>query len=99
MTGKERTGGARAVGLGCAGLLAAAFVLCLGYLWWANALPPPEADNRVLPSPNGFDACAEGAAKLQPLPATSPVYSADAEPGKLRPLLRRDRAALDELRQ
>jgi hypothetical protein len=86
------------IGCGSLGaLLAASFA---AYLVWANRLPPPEPDSRVLPYPNGFDACVGAAMKLAKTPSTGPMANPErATPAELRPLLARDRAALDEVRE
>src|SRR5688572_14808121 len=78
----------------CAGCLTLPAMCLIGYLVWANRLPPPEPENVVLPNPNGFDACVAAADRLIPAPEKHPVSDASrADLSLIRPFLRRDRAA------
>jgi hypothetical protein len=71
---RSRRHSARPLAFGCLGLFGVLLLGVLGYLGWANQLPPPEPDTRVMPSPNGYDAClaalmrAQQATGLRPPP-------------------------------
>lgn len=86
-------------------VLSSLTVLCVlaipvAYFVWANRLPAAEADDRVLPHPNGFDACVAAASSFEPSPRGSPLASLlRADPEVLRPLVRRDRRGLDQVRR
>jgi hypothetical protein len=72
---------------------------CLGYIAWANTLPPPEPDPRPAPRPNGFDACMAAAQKLAPIPVVgSEEQWLKAHVRAVRQETPSERAALDELR-
>jgi hypothetical protein len=96
---QRRGRGSRWFAVGCGGLAGAALVLLLAYLWWANQLPPPEPEVRVLPNPNGFDLAIDAASRLAPTQQSSPLASpTTADPAVLRPLVTAERPALDALR-
>jgi hypothetical protein len=62
---------------GCGTSIVVCMVAAFGYLGWANTLPPLEPDQRVLPSPNGFDACAAAVANLPAQPSTGTPWDSD----------------------
>ena len=64
---------------GCGTTVAVFMLAVFGYLAWANTLPPPERDRRVLPSPNGYDACALAMGNLPPLTSPNAPWGADIE--------------------
>lgn len=85
--------------VGCGGAFAALLVVALGYVGWANYLPPPpEPDNIALPNPNGFDAV--NAANIQIAAGYSPALAQPlkAKIGPLRKALRPVRPGLKVLR-
>lgn len=64
---------------GCATSLVVVLLTLFAYFAWANVLPPLEADHRVYPNPNGYEACAAAVSGLPGLPSTgAPWTSAPA---------------------
>jgi len=98
---QRRRRGSRALALGCGAAAAALTTALFGYVWWANSLPKPEEVTRVLPTPNGYDACNAAVADLMSVPAgdvtlTRPL---DADLQQLRRELAPRKDELDEVRR
>jgi hypothetical protein len=74
--------GRNALLAGCGTTVAVFMLTAFGYLSWANLLPPPERDQRVLPHPNGYDACALAVSSLPALSSTGTPWG--LELGALR---------------
>lgn len=92
--------GARGLPAALLALAVMGFVSILLYLCWANTIPPPEPDLRVLPRPNGYDACLAALGRLRRVPPASPLRRPrEAQAERLRQALAPDRAALDDLRR
>jgi hypothetical protein len=90
----------RGFAFGCLGVGTVLFLGLLGYLGWANLLPPPEPDNRVYPNPNGYDAVQAALLKLaseDPGPEVADWRYAHL--ARLRAAVLRDETALEELRK
>ncbi|HTE20994.1 MAG TPA: hypothetical protein VK689_21725 [Armatimonadota bacterium] len=84
----------------CALLTLLPQMLSVAFFWWVNRpLPPPPIDRRVLPRPNGFDACVAAVRRLKPTPKDSPILRWNAPPADVRRALLPDRAALHAVRQ
>ena len=87
----------RRTGLVLAGALVVIFV---GYVGWANALPAPQVEHRVLPQPNGFEDAARAVSRLPPVTAGSLILDQENNlPAQLRKELAPDEPALQELRR
>ncbi|MCC2669498.1 MAG: hypothetical protein K0Q72_1969, partial [Armatimonadetes bacterium] len=74
----RKRSGARFVAFGCLGLFGVLFLALLGYLSWSNQLPPPQADARVMPVPNGYDACVAAVLKVHQAEAITPPPERDS---------------------
>jgi hypothetical protein len=64
---------------GCGATVMVFLLAGFAYLAWANVLPPPERDHRILPSPNGYDVCAAALANLQAAPSTGNPWDSDLQ--------------------
>lgn len=62
---------------GCGTTVVVFMLVVFGYLAWANTLPAAEPDHRVLPSPNGYDACAAAVARLPAQTSTKTPWDSD----------------------
>lgn len=99
LPGRARRRGWMPLGISSVALSGVVLLGCLGYLRWANTLPPPEPDPRPMPSPNGFDAGMAAARKLTPIPiAGREEQWLAAHVQAVRQAAGSDSAALDELR-
>jgi hypothetical protein len=84
---------------GCASCALVAMLGLGGYLLWANFLPPPEPDVRVIPSPNGYDAAIDATYRFPNSPKDSALAAPEkADLAELRKLLAKDRLAIEALR-
>lgn len=83
---------------GCLSLFGVFVLALLGYIAWAGYLPPPQPENVVLPTPNGFDACVAAASRLSPLSAAPIADPEQVNLAELRRALAPQKPALDELR-
>jgi len=81
---------------GCGTTVAVFMLAVFGYLSWANLLPPPERDRRVLPSPNGYDACALAVGSLPKFSGNGTPWDLDL--GELRKHLAQSRPQLAAVR-
>lgn len=81
---------------GCGTSVTVLMLAGFAYLAWANSLPAPEVDHRVLPDQNGYDACAAAVARLPSGPSTSTPW--ESEVTELRTDVSRARPALIDLR-
>lgn len=89
----------KSLGLSCTGAAGVALFCVGGYFYWANYLPPPEAEP-MLPSPNGYDACLAAVTQLPATTTASPLlHLQTATPGDLRATLAPQKATLDALRR
>lgn len=75
-------------------------VLFVGYVGWANALPAPQLERRVLPQPNGYEDAARAVSRIHPVKTGSLILDQENNlPAQLRKELAPDEAALQELRR
>ena len=96
---RPRRHGARPLAFGCLGLFGALIIAAIGYLSWSNQLPPLEPDTRVMPTPNGYDACLAAMASLEQATTIRPVPDRDtADLPTIRAALTAYRPALDAVR-
>lgn len=84
---------------GCGTSVTVLMLAGFAYLTWANSLPAAEVDHRVLPNPNGYDACAAAVTRLPPGPSTGTPWESDLtelrrDVSRARPVLIDLRAAL-----
>jgi len=64
---------------GCGTTVTVFMLAVFGYLAWANTLPAPEPDVRVLPSPNGYDSCCAVVASLRGGASTGTPWESDLD--------------------
>ena len=96
---RPRHHGARPLAFGCLGLIGALLLAAIGYLSWSNQLPPLEPDTRVMPTPNGYDACLSALSRLEQATALRPVPDRETtDLPTLRAAVTTYRPALDAVR-
>lgn len=91
--------GRRWLAFGCVGTASVIVVLLFAYLGIANSLPPPEPDTRVLPSPNGYDACKAAVSSLSATAGRSPIADPFGDPAALKVALAPQEPALNAVRK
>lgn len=98
---QRRRRGGRTLTMGCGATVTVLTVALLGYLGWANALPKPVQVARVLPTPNGYDACFAAAQDLAGVGAVGPMLRTpwEADLSDLRREVEPRRGDLDALRR